>query len=519
MVFKSPHPEVEIAEVPLHEFVLQRAADLGDKPALIDGPSGRAITYQQLAGGVEAVAAGLHERGFGKGDVLGIFSPNIPEYAVAYLAAIRLGGVVTPANPLYTAEELAFQLNDAGAKFLVTIPLFLETASAAAGQSAVKEVFVFGEAEGATPFAALMKPGGDVPGFEGTFEDVIVLPYSSGTTGLPKGVMLTHRNLVGNIHQTRGLHRLNEDDVLIGILPFFHIYGMEVIMNNGLANGATIVTMPKFDLEQFLSLVQDRKVTRAYLVPPIILALAKHPLVDNYDLSSLDVILSGAAPLGEDLQNAVRDRLGCQVLQGYGLTETSPVTNLIPDGWEAKPGSVGTLVPNSDAKVVDVETGNEVGVGERGELWFRGPHIMKGYLNNDEATGITIDEEGFLHTGDIGFVDDDGYFYIVDRLKELIKYKGFQVPPAELEALLLSHPKIADAAVIGVADEEAGELPKAFVVANGELTEEEVIDFVAEKVAPHKKVRRVELTDEIPKSASGKILRRVLIDREKSRSV
>ena len=516
MVFKSPHQEVEIAEIPLHEFVLQRAGDLGAKPALIDGPSGRTITYAQLAGAVEAIAAGLHDRGFGKGDVLAIHSPNIPEYAVAYLAAIRLGGIVTPANPLYTAEELAFQLNDAGAKFLLTIPLFLETAREAAGQSAVKEVFVFGEAEGATPFAELMKPGGEVPAFEGSFDDVIVLPYSSGTTGLPKGVMLTHRNLVGNIQQTRGLHRLDENDVLIGILPFFHIYGMEVIMNNGLVNGSTIVTMPKFDLEQALSLIQEHKITRAYLVPPIILALAKHPLVDNYDLSSLDVILSGAAPLGEDMQTAVRARLDCQVLQGYGLTETSPVTNLIPDGWDPKPGSVGTLVPNSEAKVVDVESGKEIGTGERCELWFRGPHIMKGYLNNTEATNITIDDDGFLHTGDIGYVDEEGYFYVVDRLKELIKYKGFQVPPAELEALLLSHPKIADAAVIGVPDPEAGELPKAFVVPNGDLTEQEVIDFVADKVAPHKKIRLVEIATEIPKSASGKILRRILIERERA---
>ena len=516
MTFTSPHPDVEIAEIPLHEFVLQQTTALGEKPALVDGPSGRTVTYQQLGQAVEAVAAGLHDRGFGKGDVLAIFSPNIPEYAVAYLAAIRLGGVVTPANPLYTSEELSFQLNDAGAKFLVTIPMFLETASAAAGQSAVKEVFVFGEAEGATPFAQLMKPGGEVPGFEGSFDDVIVLPYSSGTTGLPKGVMLTHRNLVGNIHQTRGLHKLDESDVLVGILPFFHIYGMEVIMNNGLAHGATIVTMPKFDLEQFLSLVQEHKITRAYLVPPILLALAKHPIIDKYDLSSLDIILSGAAPLGEDLQNAVKERLGCQVLQGYGLTETSPVTNLIPDGWEAKPGSVGTLVPNSEAKIVDVESGEEVGTGERGELWFRGPHIMKGYLNNDEATSITIDDDGFLHTGDIGFVDEEGYFYVVDRLKELIKYKGFQVPPAELEALLLSHPKIADAAVIGVPDDEAGELPKAFVVPNGDLTDQEVMEFVADKVAPHKKIRVVEMTDEIPKSASGKILRRVLVERERS---
>ncbi len=518
MVFTSPHPDVQISDVPLHDFVLQKARDLGEKPALIDGPTGRTITYQQLLGGVEAIAAGLHDRGFGKGDVLAIFAPNIPEYAIAYLAAIRLGGIVTPANPLYTAEELAFQLNDAGAKFLLTIPQFVETATTAAGQAAIKEIFVFGEAEGATPFAQLMKTDRGAPPFDASFDDVIVLPYSSGTTGLPKGVMLTHRNLVGNMHQTRGLHQVSESDVLIAILPFFHIYGQEVIMNNGLANGATIVTMPRFDLEQFLGLVQEHKITRAYLVPPIILALAKHPVVDNYDLSSLEVILSGAAPLGEDMQQAVRDRLGCQVLQGYGLTETSPVTNIIPDGWEPKAGSVGTLIPNTEAKVVDIESGADLGVGDRGELWFRGPQIMKGYLNNTEATNATIDSDGFLHTGDIGYVDEDGYFYIVDRLKELIKYKGFQVPPAELEAVLLSHPDIADAAVIGVPDEETGELPKAFVVPKGDLTEQDVMDYVADKVAPHKKVRIVEITDEIPKSPSGKILRRVLVEKERAAS-
>ena len=518
MVFKSPHPDVQIEETPLHEFVLRRAAELGDKPALIDGPSGRTITYRQLAGGIEAIAAGLHDRGFGKGDVLAIYSPNIPEYAIAYFAAIRLGGIVTTANPLYTAEELAFQLNDSGAMFLLTIPQFLETATAAAGQAAIKEVFVFGEAEGATPFAELMKPGAEVPAFDGSFDDTVVLPYSSGTTGLPKGVILTHSNLVGNMQQTGGLHSVSDDDVLIAVLPFFHIYGQEVIMNNGLRNGATIITVPKFDFEQFLGLVQEHKVTRAYLVPPIILALGKHPLVDKYDLSSLDIVVSGAAPLDADLQQAVRERIGCRVQQGYGLTETSPVTNMIPDDWEPKAGSVGTLAPNTEAKVVDIESGKELDVNERGELWYRGPQIMKGYLNNTEATNITIDSDGFLHTGDIGYVDDDGYFYVVDRLKELIKYKGFQVPPAELEAVLLSHPKIADAAVIGVPDQEAGELPKAFVVPNGDLTEDEVIDFVAEKVAPHKKIRIVEITEEIPKSPSGKILRRVLVEKERAAS-
>ncbi|MCA1604988.1 MAG: AMP-binding protein, partial [Acidobacteria bacterium] len=343
-------------------------------------------------------------------------------------------------------------------------------------------------------------------------------PYSSGTTGLPKGVELTHRNFVANIHQVDPVLPIDEDQVLLAVLPFFHCYGQQVIMNTGLARGATIVSLPRFDLEEFLQTAQDRKVTRLYLVPPIILALAKHPIIDNYDLSSVEMILSGAAPLGRELQETVEKRLDCRVTQGYGLTETGPVTNAVPLDWDPKSGSAGPLVPNTAAKIVDVATGNELGPNERGEICLRGPQIMKGYLSNPEATAHTIDEDGFLHTGDIGYIDDDGYFYIVDRLKELIKYKGFQVPPAELEALLLTHPGISDAAVIGVPDEAAGELPKAFVARGDEgLTDSDIMDFVASKVAPHKKIRLVEFIDEIPKAPSGKILRRVLIAQERAR--
>jgi acyl-CoA synthetase (AMP-forming)/AMP-acid ligase II len=289
---------------------------------------------------------------------------------------------------------------------------------------------------------------------------------------------------------------------------------MTVIMNIGLYRGCTIVTMPRFDLEQFLQLIQDHKVTRAYLVPPIILALAKHPIVDNYDLSSLKLIMSGAAPLGADLAGAAGARIGCHVMQGYGLTETSPVTHVVPeDPARNKPGSIGPPLPNTECRVVDLGTGGDAPPGELGEVWIRGPQVMKGYLNNDEATRATIDDEGWLHTGDIGYADEDGYFVLVDRVKELIKYKGMQVAPAELEALIITHPNVADVAVIGVSDEEAGEVPKAFVVASGELDTEELKMWVAEKVAPHKKVRAVEVVDEIPKSASGKILRRLLKDR------
>jgi acyl-CoA synthetase (AMP-forming)/AMP-acid ligase II len=519
MAIQSPYGDVEIPDVDLSSFVLRGAADRPDKPALIDGPTGRTITYGELAAGAKRVAAGLHERGFAKGDVFAIFSPNVPEYALAFHGVASMGGICTTANPLYTVEELTFQLKDSGASYMLTIPQFLDRAKTAAENAGLKEVFVLGEAEGATPFAELLSSSGPAPEVDiDPANDLVVLPYSSGTTGLPKGVMLTHRNVVANVCQSLKPQSTSERDVVIGVLPFFHIYGMTVIMSIALHLGATVVTMPRFDLEEFLTLLQDHKVTRAYLVPPIILALAKHPLVDKYDLSSVEVIMSGAAPLGADLASAAANRLNSVVMQGYGLTETSPVTHMMPDEpGSDRPGSIGFLIPSTEARFVDVATGEDLGVGGTGELWIRGPQVMKGYLNNEEATRHTVDEDGWLHTGDIGYVDEDGYFFLVDRLKELIKYKGFQVPPAELEAILLSHPNIADAAVIPVPDEEAGEIPKAYVVLSGDVDEAAIMSFVAERVAPHKKIRLVEITEEIPKSASGKILRRVLVDRERAK--
>jgi acyl-CoA synthetase (AMP-forming)/AMP-acid ligase II len=518
MIFTSKYEPVEIPEKALTPFVLHRVDKQPDRPALIDGPSGRTLTYGQLTGAIRLVGASLAQRGLGKGDVFAIFCPNIPEYAIAFHAVSLIGGIVTTVNPLYTVRELAFQLNDAEARYLLTIPLFAEKALEAAAQSKVEEVFVFGEAEGATPFAALMQSDGQVP--EVTInpqEDLVVLPYSSGTTGLPKGVMLTHSNLVANLCQTDGVEQISEADKLAGVLPFYHIYGMLVNLHYSLYQGATVVSMPRFDLEQFLQIIQDYGLTRAHLVPPILLGLAKHPVVDQYDLSSLKAIVSAAAPLGEDLASACAQRLGCIVKQGYGLTETSPVTHVNPDDpSQIKLGSVGNLIRNTECKIIDTETGEEVGVGHEGEVLIRGPQVMKGYLNNPQATAETIDDEGWLRTGDVGYVDADGYLYIVDRVKELIKYKGFQVAPAELEALLLSHPAVADAAVVPSPDEEAGEIPKAYVVLKGEATADEIMGYVAQQVAPHKKVRRLEFTDEIPKSLTGKILRRVLVEQERA---
>jgi acyl-CoA synthetase (AMP-forming)/AMP-acid ligase II len=335
--------------------------------------------------------------------------------------------------------------------------------------------------------------------------------------------MLTHRNLVANLVQLKGCDGLcrpiSERDTIMAVLPFFHIYGLVVVMNYGLWRGASLVVLPKFELEPFLRAMQTHRVTFAYLVPPVLVALAKHPAVAGYDLTSLEGIMSGAAPLGAGLAGAVEERLGCVVSQGYGLTESSPVTHMAPSRHRGQcpHDCVGPSVPNTEILIADTDTGQPLGPGERGEVWVRGPQVMLGYLANPAATAATIDRDGWLHTGDIGTVDAAGFCRIVDRVKELIKYKGYQVAPAELEAVLLTNPHIKDAAVIRSPDEEAGEVPKAFVVSDGGLSGEEVIAFVAERVSPHKKIRRVEFVDAIPKSPSGKILRRVLIDREAQR--
>ncbi len=523
-IIRSSFPDVAIPDISITELVLGQAAQRGDKPAIIDGPSGRTITYARLVELVRQVAAGLARHGLARGDVLGIYSPNVPEYAAVFHAVASLGGIATTVNPLYTPRELAQQLNDAGASYLLTVPMFMASALEAASQvPTLREVFVLGEAEGATPFEELLTHGDQPPAIEiNPKEDLVALPYSSGTTGLPKGVMLTHHNLVAELSAVGGRTDVvfpGEQDTLLAFLPYFHIYGIVMFLSYGLSRGATIVNMPRFDLEQYLELIQRFGVTYLHLVPPIVIALGKHPIVDKYDLSKAKWALSAAAPLGEAAAVAFTQRLGIQLIQAYGMTEVSGATHVgscLPG--KLKPTSGGTLLPNTECLVVDPTTGDAVGRGEHGEIWVRGPLIMRGYLGRPEATAATIDAEGWLHTGDVGYVDEDGDVFIVDRVKELIKYKGLQVAPAELEAILLGHPAVSDAAVIPHPDEEAGEIPKAFVVLKAAASPEDIMAFVAERVAPHKKIRLLEVIDAIPKSATGKILRRVLIDQERAKA-
>jgi acyl-CoA synthetase (AMP-forming)/AMP-acid ligase II len=520
MPVRSPYADVEIPDSSLFDFLFTDFGERANAPALVDGPSGAAVTFAELEGMVGKIAAALSERGIGPGDVVALFAPNTPYYAAVFHGILRANAIVTSVNSLYTPGELAHQLADSGAKLVFTVSPFLDRVTAAVTQVGLPAdaVLVLDAAEGHTGLRDLLATTAEPPAQIVTGADTAVLPYSSGTTGRAKGVILTHRNLVANLCQIARMGDVSAETSILAVLPFFHIYGMTVMMNQGLHQRSTVVTMPKFDLAEFLRVISEHRVSRVYIAPPVAVALAKHPIVDQYDLSCVDVVFSGAAPLDAELGQAVAKRLGCTVLQGYGMTELSPVSHCMPDDRpDMDLNTCGFAIPNVVSKLVDPETGQEVGPGERGELWVKGPNVMSGYLNNPEATAVTLDDEGYLHTGDVATVTEDGVFTIVDRVKELIKYKGYQVPPAELEALLLTHDKIADAAVIGVRDAEGEEVPKAFIVrqsAGVDLDADEVMTFVAERIAPHKKVRVVEFIEEIPKSASGKILRKDLRARE-----
>jgi len=516
VIHRSEYPDVEIPEIPVWKLVMERFPDYGERPAVVDGPSGQGITYASLSRDVERAAKGLAAAGFGKDGVFAFCCPNVPEYAVALLAVNRLGGVATTMNPLYTAEEIARQVKETRACFLLTVPALAQRCIEACAGTAVRQVFTVGAAPGATDFADLLIDAGVLPEVDvDVHRHIAAMPYSSGTSGVPKGVMLTEYNMVAQLQQATVMLARQREDVLLAALPFFHIYGLMLILLDGLRHGATLVSMARFDFAQFLESVQRHRVSVAPLVPPIVLGLAKHPAVDQYDLSSIRSIFSGAAPLGAEVEQACAQRLGCRIMQGFGMTEFAGASlSHAAQDTAPRTGSVGRCWPNMEARIVDVETGDDVGVGQTGQLLMRGPNVMLGYFERPDATRETL-VGGWLHTGDVAYVDADGYFFIVDRVKELIKHNAYQIAPAELEAVLLRHPAVADAAVIPSPDEESGEVPKAFVVLKAPVETQAILDFVAEHVAPYKKIRRISVVDSIPKSPSGKILRRLLVQQER----
>jgi acyl-CoA synthetase (AMP-forming)/AMP-acid ligase II len=507
----SPLGELVVADLSLPAFLLEHAAAFGDRPAFVDGTTGRSLSYAELGPLVERFATGLAACGFGRGDVLALAAANSPDWPIALLGAQLAGGAVTPLNPLWTAEEIAHQLQFSHARLVVA-----DAASLAGVRAAgASDVVVLGDApQGTRSFAALLETDAPLPvvSIDPT-SDLAFLPYSSGTTGLPKGVQLTHRNLVANTAQSLALLSFTPRDVLIGALPFFHAAGFITSVCMALRAGSTVVTMPRFELEQWLRLVEEHRATVLTTAPPMVLALARHPAVDRYDLSSLEVVGCGAAPLSAELETECAARLDRPVVQAYGITECSAVVAMSRrDGAGRTSGAAGTLVPGTQARLIDPATGTELRPGDTGELCIRGPQVMSGYLGNPAATAATVDPEGWLHTGDLGTVTADGEVVLVDRVKELIKVSGFQVAPAELEALLGTHPAVADAAVVGRPDERSGERPVAFVVPRGALDPDELVGWAAQRTAGYKCLSEVVVVDAVPRSPSGKILRRLLRD-------
>ncbi|MDX2596861.1 MULTISPECIES: 4-coumarate--CoA ligase family protein [Streptomyces] len=521
-MFRSAYADVPPVALPIHEAVLGGAADRGDLPALIDGTDGTTLTYAQVDRFHRRLAAALAEAGVRKGDVLALHSPNTVAFPTAFYAATRAGASVTTVHPLATPEEFAKQLGDSAARWIVTVSPLLESARRAAELAGgVREIFVCDSAPGHRSLLDMLATTAPEPDLAfDPAEDVAALPYSSGTTGVPKGVMLTHRQIATNLAQLEPAVPAGPGDRILAVLPFFHIYGLTALMNAPLRNGATVVVLPRFDLDTFLAAIENHRITGLYVAPPIVLALAKHPAVARYDLSSLKHVISAAAPLDATLAAACSERLGLPPIgQAYGMTELSPGTHVVPlDALhQAPPGTVGRLIAGTEMRIVSLDDPHkDLPAGEPGEILIRGPQVMKGYLGRPDATADMIDTDGWLHTGDVGHVDEDGWLFVVDRVKELIKYKGFQVAPAELEALLLTHPGIADAAVIGAHDDDGNEIPHAFVVrqptAEG-LTGGDVTAYVAERVAPYKRVRAVTFIEDVPRAASGKILRRQLRER------
>jgi acyl-CoA synthetase (AMP-forming)/AMP-acid ligase II len=516
MIYSSPRTAVAIPPVSLSDYVFEHASRWGDRPAIIDASTGHSLSFVKVRLGAQRVAAALAQRGWRKGDVLAIVSPNVPEFALAFHGVGLAGGIVTTASPSASPGELAFQLRDSGARAVLTLPALLPGVRQAAADTDIDEWFTFGPADGAIEFADLTRS--DAPLCSVTVDprvDLMALPYSSGTTGRAKGVMLTHHNMVAVLAAvTAGTQQVGE--VYLAFLPFFHVFGMQATMNRPLRDGACCVVMRRFDLAEFLQNIERYRVTQLSVVPPIVLALAKSPLVEQYDLSSLRRINCGAAPLDPALQQAAGARIGLPIRQGYGMTESSlgitVTSSALPEADKIKPGASGVLLPNMQARVVEPDTGQNLPTGQKGEILVRGPNIMRGYLHNPQMTDEMIDAEGWMHTGDIGYFDEEGYLFVTDRLKELIKVKGRQVAPAMLEGVLLEHPDILDAAVIGVTDEERGEVPRAFVVVRpGRLVgADEILAFVEARVAPYERLHSLTFIEQIPKSPSGKILRRML---------
>ena len=506
-------------EISLQDRLREVAREVGIKPALIFGD--RVVTYAELDAATDRLAAALARRGVKKGDRVTLFMPNSVEFVFAFYGTLKAGGVVNPINAQSKDREVRFQIDDAGASAVLYHEALAPVVDAVRGDLANVHAFaVTGQSapSGVERFDDLVAEAGSVS--VGTsLSDLAALPYTSGTTGFPKGVMLTHSNLTANQQQFFAAVPVRRSDVFLNVLPYFHIYALNLLMSGSISLGATQVVMPRFDMAEYCTLIERHRATVCFIVPPIVLGLAMSPEVDKHDFSSVRFFFSGAAPLAPDPARRMIERIGKPIVQGYGLTETSPVTHSNPVE-AAVLESIGPAVPGTGDKIVDLDGGTRtLATDEVGEICVQGPQVMRGYWNKPQDTADVI-RDGWFYTGDVGKKDEKGYVFIVDRKKEFIKYKGFGVGPAEVEAVLCEHPAVADAGVIGKRDDEAGEIPKAFVQLrpNAQATADELIAFVKERIADYKRVREVEFVEKVPRTASGKILRRELAEREKTKA-
>jgi long-chain acyl-CoA synthetase len=504
----------------LNDVLRARASADPDRVAIVFGED--SLTFGQLELDSNRLANGLRAIGLASGERLGLFMPNCPEFEIAFYGASKLGAVASPLNSSYREREVTYQLNDAGASVLLTHAKLWPIVSAVRRQlKHVRRIVVVGGEQAdlssdAVSYTEVVEgQSTDPPPVRIDPEQIVALPYSSGTTGRPKGVMLTHRNLLCNHEQYVLATRMGADDSYIVYMPLSHIYGVALI---GVAvwSGAKQIILERFDLEKVVRLIQEHGVTWLFVVPPVLLTLANAPGLDPSQFRTVKFAFSAAAPLAPEVARRVEARLALTVIQGYGLTEASPATHYSPLESELiKLESCGVLMAETEHRIVDIETGDSIlPAGDIGEIVVRGPQVMKGYWHAPEDTAQVL-RDGWLYTGDIGCVDNEGYVYISDRKKEMIKYKSFSIAPAELEAVLLEHPDVADCAVVGVRDDEAGESPKAFVVSReGRTLDLDILGrFVSERVAGYKRIRHFEIVNSIPRTPSGKILRRKLKER------
>lgn len=511
-IYRSPYPDPVIPAVDLASFTLRGAARWPERAALVDGATGATWRYGQLLAGVSRARQLLVDLGVLPGAPVVLSAANQPAWVVAFYAALSAGATVVPLNPALTAAELRPMLALARPDFVIADP---------AGRPSLAEAVGMGSPAALVALCDLVP---DVPGAPAAADASVpgpgprppgpprpaVLAFSSGTTGRAKAVQLSQANLVATLVQHEPVYHVGAGDVLLAPMPLFHIYGLSIVLGYALRHGATVVTMPRFDLETYCRLAGQHGATWLHLVPPMVLGLTRRGTRDG--LGSVRHAVCGAAPLDASLAEEAGALLGCAVGQGYGMTEASPGVTWVPDDGSVPcpQGSVGVLVPGTEARLVDPSTGQDA--GDTGELWIRGPQVMAGYLGDPAATAQVLTDDGWLRTGDVLRVDGTGVWWVVDRIKELIKFKGWQVAPAELEAVLLEHPAVVDAAVAGVADAEAGEVPVAWVVTRRPTGPEDLLAWVAGRVAPHKKVRRVHFVDRLPRSPSGKLLRRTLVE-------